>query len=189
MEPHVSWRTPPRPPARTQTRGADRSALRVEFGDGHLTEAVPFRGLAYRHTRPSHADLARTVAATARSVEPGRFHVPGVALITSSLTRHLLTLWNPAYAEDPQSLGVILHLLERDATVARVLGSVFGAADAGWLRSQAPLELRGLLDLRNPAAHSEAIGRERAEKVRSQGIGIGCEGVLVRVARVKGMAS
>ncbi len=87
-----------------------------------------------------------------------------------------------------QSLGVILYLLERDATVARALGSVFSAADAGWLRSGAPLELRGLLDLRNPAAHSEAIGRERAERVRSQVIGIGCEGVLVRVARAKGRA-
>ena len=85
-----------------------------------------------------------------------------------------------------QSLGVIVHLLERDATVARALGSVFSAADAGWLRSGAPLELRGLLDLCNPAAHSESIGRERAERVRSQVIGIACEGVLVRVARVKG---
>jgi RES domain-containing protein len=33
--------------------------------------------LAYRHTRPAQADLATTVAATARTPEPGRFHITG----------------------------------------------------------------------------------------------------------------
>ena len=48
-----------------------------------------------------------------------------------------------------------------------------------------PGELRGIVDLRNPVAHSEAVGRERVEKVRGQVRGIGCEGVLVRLARAK----
>lgn len=37
-----------------------------------------------------------------------------------------------------QSLGTILHLLERDNVVGRALGGAFSAADVGWLRSTAP---------------------------------------------------
>lgn len=86
-----------------------------------------------------------------------------------------------------QSLGTIMHLLEREPIVARVLGSAFSAADAGWLRTAAPPLLRGIVDLRNPAAHSQAISRERAANVRELVMGVGCEGVLVRLARVKGI--
>jgi hypothetical protein len=85
-----------------------------------------------------------------------------------------------------QSLGTILHLLEHDTAVARALGAAFSHADAGWLRGTAPRELRGLLELRNPAAHSEAVSRERVEQVRAQVMGVGCEGILVRLARAKG---
>jgi hypothetical protein len=42
------------------------------------------------------------------------------------------------------------------------------------------------VELRNPAAHSEAVGRDRVEKLRAQVMGVGCEGVLVRVAKAKG---
>ena len=41
------------------------------------------------------------------------------------------------------------------------------------------------MDLRNPAAHSEAVSRERVEKVRAQVMGVGCEGALVRIAKAK----
>ena len=84
-----------------------------------------------------------------------------------------------------QSLGTILHLLENDDIVGRALASAFSTADAGWLRSNAPRELRGIVDLRNPAAHSEAVSRERVEKVRAQVMGVGCEGALVRIAKAK----
>ncbi len=84
-----------------------------------------------------------------------------------------------------QSLGTILYLLENDAIVARALGGVFSTADAGWLRSNAPRELRGIVELRNPAAHSESVSRERVEKVRGLVMGVGCEGALVRLAKAK----
>jgi hypothetical protein len=84
-----------------------------------------------------------------------------------------------------QSLGTILRLLEDDDAVGRALGAAFSHADAGWLRGTAPRELKGLLELRNPAAHSEAVSRERVEQVRAQVLGIGCEGILVRLARAK----
>jgi hypothetical protein len=84
-----------------------------------------------------------------------------------------------------QSLGTILYLLEKDATVGRALGQAFPHDVAGWLRSRAPLELRGIVELRNPAAHSEVVGRDRCRRVRDGVLGIGCEGLLVRVARGK----
>jgi hypothetical protein len=109
-----------------------------------------------------------------------------------------------------QFLGTILYLLEKDDIVARPLGGTFSGADAGWLRSNAPRELRGIVELRNPAAHSETVSRERVETVsrervetvsrervetvsrervetvRAQVMGVGCEGALVRIAKVKG---
>jgi hypothetical protein len=84
-----------------------------------------------------------------------------------------------------QSLGTILHLLEKDATVGRALGQAFPHDVAGWLRSRAPLELRGIVELRNPAAHTEVVDRDRCTRMRDSVLGIGCEGLLVRVARGK----
>jgi hypothetical protein len=74
---------------------------------------------------------------------------------------------------------------QHDDAVARALGTTFSHVDAGWLRGTAPSELKGLLELRNPAAHSEAVSRERVEQVRAQVMGVGCEGILVRLARAK----
>jgi hypothetical protein len=84
-----------------------------------------------------------------------------------------------------QSLGTILYLLEKDAIVARALGGTFSSADAGWLRSNAPRELRGIVELRNPAAHSGSVSREQVERMRAQVMGLGCEGALVRIAKAK----
>jgi hypothetical protein len=84
-----------------------------------------------------------------------------------------------------QSLGVVVRLLEHDDTVARALGIAFSAADAGWLRGSASRELRGIAELRNPAAHSASVTLEQAEHVRAKVLGVGCEGLLVRLARAK----
>jgi hypothetical protein len=84
-----------------------------------------------------------------------------------------------------RSLGTILYLLEKDDVVARALGGTFSSADAGWLRSNAPRELRGIVELRNPAAHSGSVSREQVERMRAQVMGLGCEGALVRMAKAK----
>jgi hypothetical protein len=39
--------------------------------------------------------------------------------------------------------------------------------------------------LRNPAAHTEVVDRDRCTRMRDSVLGIGCEGLLVRVARGK----
>jgi hypothetical protein len=51
---------PHRPHRRRQARSFNGLALRVELGDDHLTDGVPFRGLGYRHTRAAHADPSST---------------------------------------------------------------------------------------------------------------------------------
>ena len=85
-----------------------------------------------------------------------------------------------------QTLGVIRRLLEKDTLVARAIGGTFANADAGWLRSNAPLDLEFVMGLRNPAAHTGSVGLDEATRLRERVLGIGQEGLLVRVARAKG---
>ena len=84
-----------------------------------------------------------------------------------------------------QMLGTIIHLLGKEPVVARAIGGVFNHADAGWLRSNAPLELAFVQEHRNPAAHSATVGPDAASRLRERVLGIGCEGMLVRVAKAK----
>jgi len=146
--------------ARRDDPAFDFSGPAVEYGKAVETElnAILFPALARRLATAAPAE--REVIADGRRLDLG-CRVPH------------------------QSLGTIVHLLEKEPLVHRTLGQVFAAADAGWLRSTAPNELRGVVELRNPAAHSEAITRERAGRVRELVMGVGCEGLLVRLARIK----
>lgn len=63
--------------------------------------------------------------------------------------------------------------------------AAFPGADANWLLGQLPHHLAPLVEVRNPAAHSEALDRERAVRQRAAVLGIGCEGLIVQLARVK----
>jgi hypothetical protein len=86
-----------------------------------------------------------------------------------------------------QTLGAMAHLLEHDDVVKRALGAAFNDRDAGWLRGL-PLELKGVVEARNAAAHAGAVPLEQASKVRARVLGIGEEGLLVRLVGVKGRA-
>ncbi len=57
--------------------------------------------------------------------------------------------------------------------------------EAEWFTASLPAILRDLANIRNPAAHSERIDREQARKRRNRFLGIGCEGDLVRLAKVR----
>lgn len=48
-----------------------------------------------------------------------------------------------------------------------------------------PAILKDLADVRNPAAHSSSLDRESVRKLRNQFLGVGCEGDLVRLAKVR----
>lgn len=83
-----------------------------------------------------------------------------------------------------QTLGALLVLLRRDETVKRALPAAL-PHDARWLLGELPPQLETLADLRNPAAHSALLDRERAVQLREQVLGIGGEGLVVRLARAR----
>ena len=83
-----------------------------------------------------------------------------------------------------QTLGTLRTLLQHNDTVQR---GIRGALphDHSWLIGQLPYQLASLGDLRNPAAHSGSVGREGVISMREEVLGIGGEGILVRIARGK----
>ena len=83
-----------------------------------------------------------------------------------------------------QTLGAIRHLLERESIVKTALRTSL-PHDARWLEGELPHLLAPILDLRNPAAHKEPVPFERIDRLRRDVLGIGCEGLLVRIARAK----
>jgi hypothetical protein len=85
-----------------------------------------------------------------------------------------------------QSLGVIRTLLEREPTVRQALRLLLPAADLTWLTGQLPLQLAGLTEIRNRAAHAEPVSRAAATSIRAEVLGVGGEGLSVQIARVKG---
>ena len=57
--------------------------------------------------------------------------------------------------------------------------------DYGWVLGAMLTDLDKLVDLRNEGAHETVIGLDALESVRERVVGIGCEGMLARLARVK----
>jgi len=54
-----------------------------------------------------------------------------------------------------------------------------------WFTASLPPILKELAEVRNPAAHSARTDRETVRKQRNRFLGIGCEGDLVRLAKVR----
>lgn len=84
-----------------------------------------------------------------------------------------------------QTIGSVRHLLSHRGELKRGIREAFPKRDAKWLIDTLPEELEPLLDLRNPAAHGDRITREQIAGWRQRILGIGCEGLLVRIVRVK----
>ena len=83
-----------------------------------------------------------------------------------------------------QSLGTIRHLLDRSDTFRKPLRTAL-PHDWRWLEGELPAQLEPILDLRNPAAHERSVAREEMGRLRQSTLGIGCEGLLVRIVRSK----
>ncbi len=83
-----------------------------------------------------------------------------------------------------QTLGVIRTLLLKDDVVRRTLPLAL-QHDAKWLLGELPPALELLVNLRNPGAHSEVLGRDAVTKARDGVLGVGCEGLIVRIARAR----
>ena len=83
-----------------------------------------------------------------------------------------------------QSLGTIHTLLSRQDMVQSGLRQQL-RHDYGWVLGAMLPDLDKLVDLRNEGAHETVIGLDALESVRERVVGIGCEGMLARLARVK----
>jgi hypothetical protein len=84
-----------------------------------------------------------------------------------------------------QTLGTILNLLRHDDTFARALKLAFAQSDWKWLLGELPSHLEPVVAVRNMAAHGSASTRRDVEELRAQVLGIGCEGLIVQIARVR----
>jgi hypothetical protein len=82
-----------------------------------------------------------------------------------------------------KTLGVMARLLGDDETVRRGLRVAF-PHDFAWMAEELPRRLEDIAALRNPAAHGALLGREPVEAVRDEVLGIGAEGLIVRLARI-----
>ena len=84
-----------------------------------------------------------------------------------------------------QALGVIRTLLEHNEVVRKGIRGALSATDATWLLGQLPPQLAGLAGIRNAAAHAEPVGKAGAGAVRQEVMGIGREGAIARLAKLK----
>lgn len=83
-----------------------------------------------------------------------------------------------------QTLGAIRTLLEREAMVQLALRQHF-PHDHVWLLGTLPLQLGRLVELRNAGAHSGVTGSADLEPIRTHVLGIGEEGLLAHLVRVR----
>ena len=83
-----------------------------------------------------------------------------------------------------QTLGTLRHLLKDEEKIRQPLRTAL-SHDWRWLEGELPAQLEPILDLRNPAAHERTVAREEMGRLRQMVLGIGCEGLLVRIVRAK----
>jgi hypothetical protein len=83
-----------------------------------------------------------------------------------------------------QSLGTIRKLLDDNDVIRQPLRTAL-PHDWRWLEGELPAQLEPVRDLRNPAAHDRTVTREEMGRLRQSILGIGCEGLLIRIVRAK----
>ena len=83
-----------------------------------------------------------------------------------------------------QSLGTIRKLLDDNDAIRQPLRTAL-PHDWRWLEGELPAQLEPVRDLRNPAAHDRTVTREEMGRLRQSILGIGCEGLLIRIVRAK----
>jgi hypothetical protein len=146
--------------ARRDDPGFDFSAVAIEYGKAVEVELNAIIFPALRSVLANKAPKQREVHGTHSRLDLGK-PVPH------------------------QTLGAMAHLLERQTLVQKGLRTALHR-DSGWMLSDRfRKDLVGLLKLRNPAAHWEVTTGEMLEERRSELLGIGCEGFLVRLLRTK----
>jgi hypothetical protein len=83
------------------------------------------------------------------------------------------------------TLGSFARLLnEPPPALKQWLQRAFGAK-SGFFTGELPLRLGAIADLRNPGAHEREVGLARASSLRDETLGIGQEGLMVRLAGLR----
>lgn len=85
--------------------------------------------------------------------------------------------------DGPLSLGELFNALGGEPKLRQALATRLW--DGSWFVNDLPAALSGWPDVRNRAAHSERVSRDTAVAWRNDLVGVGCEGVLVRLGRVR----
>jgi len=83
-----------------------------------------------------------------------------------------------------QTLGALRVLLEKEAVLQGVIRQYF-PTDANELLGLVPRQLNAIIEIRNAGAHGERVDRSDLTPIRELVIGIGQEGLLVRLARAR----
>ncbi|MEO7647175.1 MAG: hypothetical protein ABIV11_02895 [Gemmatimonadaceae bacterium] len=82
------------------------------------------------------------------------------------------------------TLGELARVL-RDPDVADPMRHWMNRDDANWFLGSLPAILVEVSDTRNAAAHSKRVDREAALRIRERALGVGCEGHLARLGKVR----
>jgi hypothetical protein len=136
-----------------------------------------FSGPAVEYAKAVEAELNALLFPALRKLLAGKTE----AERSVRLDTGLLDLGKPG---PPQTLGTILLMLEKKPVVTRTVRQAFHH-DYAWLLGEVPHALRRVVDLRNPVAHSRTASRDAVGQRRREILGIGFEGVIPRIARVK----
>ena len=74
---------------------------------------------------------------------------------------------------------------QHNEDVRRGLKAKLTPSDAAFILGEAVAHLAPIAGLRNPAAHSSHVTRAEVSKLREQVLGVGQDGLICRIARVK----
>lgn len=80
------------------------------------------------------------------------------------------------------TLGTLADAIDRDE--ARVAWLNEHLRKGRWFTGSLPSVVRMIAEVRNAAAHTEAVPREEVVRLRGQLVGVGCAGALVELAGV-----
>ena len=136
-----------------------------------------FSGPAVEYAKAVEAELNALLLPALRKLLAGKTDAERCIRLEAGL----LDLGRPV---PPQTLGTILLMLEKKPVVTKTARQAF-VHDHAWLLGELPHALRRIVDLRNPAAHSRTATRDAVGQRRREILGIGFEGVISRIARVK----
>ncbi|MBN1824645.1 MAG: hypothetical protein JW958_00180 [Candidatus Eisenbacteria bacterium] len=85
-----------------------------------------------------------------------------------------------------ETIGSIQHLL-KNSTIFKDAVRAALPRHAVWLLERLPSEVNDLRRYRNPAAHDQMLARADVDPIRADVLGIGCEGLIVRIVKAKGV--